>query len=100
MLKNNFYRAASPELAQKETYSFKTIHNIEAWGADFEPTIRTSMKYWNMAVQYWLAVYVYKRFPIKAYRSLTIVYYFESICIVRDFQPICVAIQSPGLYYL
>lgn len=60
--------ATSPELAAQEKYSFTAVHNIEGWNADFEPTIRSSMKYWNMAIQYWLAFYVYKRFPYKAYR--------------------------------
>lgn len=27
------------------------------------------MKYWNMCVQYWMAMYVYKRFPSKKYRT-------------------------------
>ncbi|RZF40998.1 hypothetical protein LSTR_LSTR006301 [Laodelphax striatellus] len=60
--------AADPELAKKEKYDFEAIHNIDAWNSDFKPTIRSSMKAWNMTIQYWLAVNVYKRFPIKAYR--------------------------------
>ncbi|XP_046687270.1 lysophospholipid acyltransferase 7-like isoform X1 [Homalodisca vitripennis] len=60
--------AASPELAQKEQYSFAAIYNIDAWGSDFQPTIRSSMKAWNMTIQHWLAVNVYKRFPVKSYR--------------------------------
>ncbi|XP_022187440.1 lysophospholipid acyltransferase 7 [Nilaparvata lugens] len=59
---------ADPEIAKKEKYSFEAIHNIDAWNSDFKPTIRSSMKAWNMTIQYWLAVNVYKRFPIKAYR--------------------------------
>uniref|UniRef100_A0A1B6C1Y2 Lysophospholipid acyltransferase 7 n=1 Tax=Clastoptera arizonana TaxID=38151 RepID=A0A1B6C1Y2_9HEMI len=60
--------SVSPELAKQQTYSFTAIHNIDGWNSDFKPTIRTSMKYWNMTVQHWLAVNVYKRFPIKKYR--------------------------------
>ncbi|KAL1117250.1 hypothetical protein AAG570_004576 [Ranatra chinensis] len=56
------------ERAKEAEYSFETIHNIEPWGAEFEYTVRSSMKSWNMTVQYWLATYVYRRFPIKAFR--------------------------------
>ncbi|XP_054282737.1 lysophospholipid acyltransferase 7-like [Macrosteles quadrilineatus] len=54
--------------AKTEKYSFAAIYNIDSWGSDFQPTIRSSMKCWNMTIQYWLATYVYKRFPVKAYR--------------------------------
>lgn len=60
--------AADPSLAKKESYSFQAIYNIDAWGSEFQPTIRSSMKCWNMTIQYWLAVNVYKRFPVKMYR--------------------------------
>ncbi|XP_075231970.1 membrane bound O-acyltransferase domain containing farjavit [Lycorma delicatula] len=59
---------ADPDLAKKEKYNFEAIHNIDPWNSDFKPTIRTSLKAWNMTIQHWLAVNVYKRFPIKAYR--------------------------------
>lgn len=68
MMVCNDYSAVIPELAAKQTYNFNAIRNIDAWNSDFKPTIRSSMKYWNMTVQHWLAVNVYKRFPIKSYR--------------------------------
>ncbi|XP_017785549.1 PREDICTED: lysophospholipid acyltransferase 7 [Nicrophorus vespilloides] len=58
------------EKEQKEIgYSFETIHNVNPYGAEFCPTFRESMKHWNMCIQYWLAVNVYKRFPSKRYRT-------------------------------
>ena len=30
------------------------------------------MKTWNMTVQYWLAMVIYKRFPIKSLRTLAV----------------------------
>ncbi|KAG8226558.1 hypothetical protein J437_LFUL000641, partial [Ladona fulva] len=46
---------------KKEDYDFETVHNIDPYRADFVCTFREAMKTWNMAVQYWLAVHVYKR---------------------------------------
>lgn len=51
-------------------YDFETIHNIDAYTTDTCWTFREAMKSWNMCVQYWLAVNVYKRFPSKRYRTL------------------------------
>lgn len=56
------------ENAKNTEYSFRAIHNIEPYGAEFDYTVRQAMRHWNMTVQYWLAAYVYKRFPYKAYR--------------------------------
>uniref|UniRef100_A0A0A9XEX5 Lysophospholipid acyltransferase 7 n=1 Tax=Lygus hesperus TaxID=30085 RepID=A0A0A9XEX5_LYGHE len=52
-------------------YSYATVHSLE-FKADFERRVRPSMKYWNMCVQYWLAEFVYHRFPIKPYRILAV----------------------------
>lgn len=54
---------------EKTDYSFETIHNISPYGADFCTTYREAMKHWNMCIQYWLAVNIYKRFPSKKYRT-------------------------------
>ena len=43
-----------------EVYDFETVKNIDAYGSDFAPTVREGMRWWNMTVQYWLAVNVYK----------------------------------------
>jgi len=56
--------------AKSVEYDFTTVHNIEPYGAEFDYTVRSSMKSWNMSVQYWLATFVYRRFPIKPYRTL------------------------------
>lgn len=48
--------------------SFETIHNIDPYGSDFHPTGRETMRAWNMCIQYWLAVHVYKRCPWKGLR--------------------------------
>ncbi|RZC27664.1 lysophospholipid acyltransferase 7 [Asbolus verrucosus] len=54
---------------RKTVYNFETIHNINPYGADFCTTYREAMKHWNICIQYWLAVNVYKRFPSKKYRT-------------------------------
>ncbi|XP_050739721.1 lysophospholipid acyltransferase 7-like [Eriocheir sinensis] len=48
----------------KIEYNFKTVHNIDEYGADFTPTVRAGMRCWNMTVQYWLANFVYKRLKL------------------------------------
>ncbi|XP_069695683.1 lysophospholipid acyltransferase 7 [Periplaneta americana] len=57
-------------LAKKVTYNFETIHNIDPYGSDFVPTFRGGMKCWNMCIQYWLAVNIYKRLPRNQFRAL------------------------------
>lgn len=52
----------------REKYNFETIHSVIVSSCEFEPTVRQSMKSWNMTIQYWLAAYVYKRFPVKSLR--------------------------------
>lgn len=52
---------------EKVTYNFEAIHNIEEYATEFYD-VRGSLKSWNMTVQYWLAMNVYRRFPIKALR--------------------------------
>lgn len=51
-------------------YDFETIRNIDVMNTEKCWTFREAMKYWNMCVQYWMAMYVYKRFPSKKYRTL------------------------------
>eukprot|EP00088_Acartia_fossae_P047946 TRINITY_DN5212_c0_g1_i4.p1 TRINITY_DN5212_c0_g1~~TRINITY_DN5212_c0_g1_i4.p1 ORF type:complete len:476 (-),score=55.71 TRINITY_DN5212_c0_g1_i4:184-1611(-) len=52
--------------------NFECVHNIDEWGADFVPTMREALKCWNMTVQHWLVVVVYKRFPIKSLRTAAV----------------------------
>jgi hypothetical protein len=74
-------------LAKKEEYSFETIRNVDPYGCEFVPTFRGGMKCWNMCVQYWLAVNVYKRLPRSPFRydSQTVLGY------VNTFFPCCVS---------
>lgn len=51
------------EYKNKE-FSYETIRNIDPYGCDFSPTVRLGMRNWNMGVQWWLANYVHKRWPI------------------------------------
>lgn len=55
-------------VAHKFEYDSETIHNVNEYGADFVSTVREGMRNWNMTVQYWLAVFVYKRVPWKKWR--------------------------------
>ena len=48
-----------------KSINFETVHNIDEWGSDFVPTMREALRCWNMTVQHWLVVVVYKRFPIR-----------------------------------
>jgi len=52
-----------------EALDFETVHNIDEYGADFADSVRASLKTWNMTVQYWLAVNVHRRFPLRALRT-------------------------------
>lgn len=53
-----------------QEYDFETIRNIDVINTEKCWTFREAMKYWNMCVQYWMAMYVYKRFPSKKYRTV------------------------------
>lgn len=57
-----------PEDLKKLEYSYETVHCLNAYQSDFAPTMREAMKHWNITVQYWLATYIYKRFPLKKFR--------------------------------
>ncbi|XP_041977915.1 lysophospholipid acyltransferase 7 [Aricia agestis] len=54
----------SDEEARVTKYDFNTIECMDVWGCETVVTLRDSMKVWNKAVQYWVAMVVYKRFPI------------------------------------
>lgn len=57
---------------ESKDVNFETVHNIDEWGADFTPTMRGALKCWNMTVQHWLVMVVYKRFPIKSLRTAAV----------------------------
>ncbi|KAL7739461.1 hypothetical protein ACLKA6_011326 [Drosophila palustris] len=56
--------------ADKHAYNFTTIVNTRVGDVERCWTFREGMKHWNVCVQYWLAVNVYKLFPVKKYRTL------------------------------
>jgi hypothetical protein len=64
----SFFRASNSLLAKKEKYNFETVHNIDPYGSDFVRTFRGGIKCWNMCIQYWLAVNVYKQLPRNQFR--------------------------------
>ncbi|CAD0199195.1 unnamed protein product [Chrysodeixis includens] len=55
----------SEEEARNSEYDFNTVESMDVWGCETVVTLRDSMKVWNKAVQYWVAMVVYKRFPVK-----------------------------------
>ncbi|KPJ08187.1 Lysophospholipid acyltransferase 7 [Papilio machaon] len=55
----------SEEEAKSAQYDFITVESMDVWGCETVVTLRDSMKVWNKAVQYWVAMVVYKRFPVK-----------------------------------
>ncbi|CAH0563559.1 unnamed protein product [Brassicogethes aeneus] len=60
----------TPKELESLEYNYKTIYNINPYGSDFCVTYREGMKHWNICVQYWLAVNVYKKFPFKKLRTI------------------------------
>ncbi|KAL4712266.1 hypothetical protein ACJJTC_004028 [Scirpophaga incertulas] len=56
----------SDEEAKNAQYDFNTVESMDVLGCETVVTLRESMKVWNKAVQYWVAMVVYKRFPIKS----------------------------------
>ncbi|CAH1986299.1 unnamed protein product [Acanthoscelides obtectus] len=60
----------TPEDLKSIAYDYETIHCVDVYKADCVPTMREAMKYWNITIQYWLAAYVYKKFPYKKYRTM------------------------------
>lgn len=59
--------------ADKRTYNFTTIVNTRVRSVETCWTFREGMKHWNICIQYWLAVNVYKLFPSKQYRCVVYV---------------------------
>uniref|UniRef100_A0A1B0GQI8 Lysophospholipid acyltransferase 7 n=1 Tax=Phlebotomus papatasi TaxID=29031 RepID=A0A1B0GQI8_PHLPP len=55
------------------TYDFNTIKNCDIYTVETCLTSRESIRSWNMCVQYWLVMYVYKRFPIRNLRAVATV---------------------------
>lgn len=64
-----FFRVKDEDRMKKEKFSFETIRNIRPYVTDFCVTCREGMKNWNICVQYWLAVNIYKEIPTKKFRT-------------------------------
>lgn len=56
--------------AENKEYDFTTVQNIDVINTEKCLTFREAMKHWNKCVQYWLAMYIYKRFPNKKFRII------------------------------
>ncbi|XP_077979475.1 membrane-bound acylglycerophosphatidylinositol O-acyltransferase mboat7-like [Glandiceps talaboti] len=52
-----------------DEYNFETVNNIDGYKCDFTATFRDAMRGWNMTVQWWLANFVYRRVPSRAWRT-------------------------------
>lgn len=61
------YKHYNPDTYKGE-YTFTAIVNTNVMDVEKSPMFRETMKHWNICVQYWLAVNVYKLFPSKKYR--------------------------------
>lgn len=72
LLDNTFFfrlnRSKNSDKLKTEDIDFETIHNINTWGVESCTNVRVAMKMWNTCIQYWMAAYVYKRFPYKGFR--------------------------------
>lgn len=62
------------EEGQDKSINFETVHNIDEWGTDFVPSMREALRCWNMTVQHWLVMVVYKRFPVRHLRTLMVMF--------------------------
>lgn len=65
--------AVTQEIVEKpegREYDFQTIENVDIIGVEKCWTFREAMKHWNRCIQYWLAMYIYKQFPSKKYRTV------------------------------
>ncbi|GFU03661.1 lysophospholipid acyltransferase 7 [Nephila pilipes] len=50
-----------PKSLKMITYNFETVRCMNEMASEFKPTIREGIRYWNMTVQYWLAIYIYRK---------------------------------------
>lgn len=50
--------------------NYNTTRNLSISGCEWAPSVRDGMRSWNMSVQYWLVTFVYRRFPVRKYRTV------------------------------
>ncbi|XP_053998705.1 lysophospholipid acyltransferase 7 [Hylaeus anthracinus] len=62
--------STTPEKLKDAEFNFDTIYNMNVWKLEKCHSTRIAMKSWNACIQYWMGVYVYKRFPYKSLRTL------------------------------
>ncbi|XP_076233685.1 membrane bound O-acyltransferase domain containing farjavit [Calliopsis andreniformis] len=62
--------SAEPEKLKEEEFNYTTIHNMNIWKLETSISTRAAMKAWNGCIQYWMGVYIYKRFPYKSLRTI------------------------------
>lgn len=43
---------------------------MNIWQVETCHLVRSCMKYWNSCIQYWMGIYIYKRFPFKPLRMI------------------------------
>ncbi|XP_031833000.1 membrane bound O-acyltransferase domain containing farjavit [Nomia melanderi] len=60
----------APGELKDEEYNFDTVYNMNVAKLETCHLTRTAMKSWNACIQYWMGVYIYKRFPYKNLRTL------------------------------
>lgn len=48
----------------EQDFDYETIHNVDEAEAELSTSMRMGIRNWNRTVQYWLAVYFYKRLPL------------------------------------
>lgn len=54
-----------------EVYNFDCIISIDIIKVETISTVRGATRIWNMTIQFWIAEYVYRRFPIKKLRYIS-----------------------------
>ncbi|XP_064462895.1 lysophospholipid acyltransferase 7-like [Ornithodoros turicata] len=55
----------------REEFDYRTVYNVDESGCEISVTVRDGIRHWNNTVQYWLAVYFYKRLPFnRAFRGV------------------------------
>lgn len=65
--------SGNSDASDKNDYNFEAIHNIDEYAVEFTD-VRSSLKSWNMTVQWWLVQNVFRRFPIKPLRTVFTMY--------------------------
>uniref|UniRef100_A0A2S2QMN4 Lysophospholipid acyltransferase 7 n=1 Tax=Sipha flava TaxID=143950 RepID=A0A2S2QMN4_9HEMI len=66
----NFESLKKDHFEKEEIYNFDCVESIDIMKVETISTVRGATRIWNMTIQYWIAEYVYRRFPIKNFRTL------------------------------